>query len=227
MLIAEIIAELKPRLQRLGLIDPTTTYYDEDEVSIYVVGAMRFLASRYQLQHFLNINRDFIRTIAGVESYTIPPNYGFKAPQETRRSGFAATNTDSTQIANLLYYEPERFNLLWTDTTGKPAWFTVAGNLMYFQPIPDNVYVIEAIEKVRQEDVPEPYVESVEVQTLWRMASDQAATNERAAKALVTLAPERTEVLRTVVNGEARQRQKFYTSPERVGFGRGYRRWGR
>lgn len=218
----ELLENLKPRLQRLGLVDPLTGFYDQDEVLFYVQAAMRYLANRYQLQHFMRINREFLRTVANVESYTMPPTYGFWSPEETRRSGLAVSDTNGTNQTNLFYYDVARYNLLRTAaTTGRPAWFTVADSLIYFQPTPDATYVIEAIERPIQgdTDIPDAYAEGIGIETLWRFASDLG-------KATPVLIQERTEILRTLVNGEARQRQRFYTSHERPGFNRGRRRYG-
>lgn len=217
----ELTTQMLPRAQRLGLIDPQTGYIDRSEIAAYIAASVRYLANRYQLQHYLEINRELLRTVSGVESYTLPANYGFWAPEETRRSGLAATNSDGTQTSNLEYYDPARFNLYRTTNTGKPSWFTVAQNLIYFQPIPDAVYLIEAIERPVQTgaDIPDVYAAAVEIETLWRMASDQG-------KATPLLGAEHVEIVRTLVNNESRFRQRFYTSRERIGLGRRSKRYG-
>ena len=219
MLVADLIVQLKPRMQRLGLVDPVTLFVDPDEAKTYVMEAVRYLANRYQLQHFLQMNRELFRTAASAEFYPLPPHYGFWSPEETRRSGFVIAESDGTSPNNLEYYDPARFNLLRSTTTGKPARFTLLQNFMYLQPIPDAVYIIEALERPVQDgdSVPDPYAQAVQIETLWRMASDLG-------KATTLLADERTQVLRTLVNGEARQRVRFYTSYERPGMRRGGRR---
>ena len=215
MLVTDLIVQLKPRMQRLGLVDPVTLFVDPDEVTTYVMEAVRYLANRYQLQHFLQMNRELFRTAVSAEFYPLPPHYGFWSPEETRRSGFVIAESDGTSPNNLEYYDPARFNLLRSTTTGKPARFTLLQNFMYLQPIPDAVYIVEALERPIQDgnSVPDPYVQAIQIETLWRMASDLG-------KATAPLADERTQVLRTLVNGEARQRQRFYTSYERAGMGR-------
>lgn len=212
MLAVDLITQLIPRAQRLTLVDPTTGFIDRDEIQSYVSDAMRYLANRYQLQHFLRMNRELFRTAASVESYAIPDNYGFHSPEQTRYSGFAVTNTDGTSISNLEYYDLPRYNTVRTTTTGRPARFTIAESLMYLQPTPDGVYVIEAIERPVQDgvEVPEPYVALVAIETLYRMASDQG-------KATPMLHDERIQLTRAAVNGEARQRQRFYTAWESAG----------
>jgi len=223
MQITELVSEIKPRLQRLKLVDPQTGYFDEDEVVDYVLTAIRYLKNRYQLQHFLEIDRELFRTVASLETYEIPPNYGFWAPEQTRKSGISVRETSSfEQITNLEYQDPARYNLYRSSTTSRPARFTVANNLFYLQPIPDTVYIIEGIVRPLQagDEVPEPYVLSVQIETLWRMACDQE-------KATQVLNEERTQVLRTIVNNEKRFRQKFYTSRERIGWGNRRGRYGR
>ena len=218
MLVADIITQLTPRLQRLGLVDPVTSFVDASEVETYVMASVCYLAIIYQLQHFLQMNRGLFRTVASVEFYPLPPHYGFWSPEETRRSGFVIAESDGTSPNNLEYYDPARFNLLRSTTNGKPARFTLMQNFMYLQPIPDGVYSIEALDRPVQDvdEVPDPYVPAVKIETLWRMASDLG-------KATALLADERTQKLRTLVNGEARQRQRFYTSYERPGIRRGRR----
>ena len=104
-------------------------------------------------------------------------------------------------------------------TTGRPAWFTFIEDLMYLQPTPDAIYIIEAIERPTQNgvDIPEPYVEMVQAETLYRIATDLGRLNQ-------SLIDDRVQMTRTVVNGEQRQRQRFYTSYERPGLR--YRRGG-
>ena len=216
MLVTDLITQIKPRMQRLGLVDPVTGFVDPDEAATYVMEAVRYLANRYQLQHFLQMNRELFRTAASAEFYPLPPHYGFWSPEEAQHSGFAISDSDGTNPGNLEYYDPVRFNLLRSTTTGKPAHFTLIHNFMYLQPIPDAVYIIEALARPVQDgiSVPDPYAQAIQIETLWSMASDQG-------KATPLLADERTQILRTLVNGEARQRQKFSASHE--GFGRGRR----
>ena len=183
---------------------------------------MKFLANKYQLQHFLRINRQLLITQASVEQYDIPDNYGFWAPEETYRSGLAITNTDGTQTTNLMYYDPARFNLVRSsDLTGKPSWFTVTQGLIYFSPIPDAAYIIEAIERQIQDgtDIPVPYAEAIKIEALVKLASDSG-------KVTPLLLQEHRDILMPLVNNESRFRQRFYTSRERIGSGR-YRRYGR
>jgi hypothetical protein len=224
--VATVIDEMRPRAQRLGLADPATGLVDDSELTTYLLESLRYLANRYQLQHFLEINRQLFTTIANVEAYALPENYGFWAPEETRRSGIAVTNTDGTQTTNLEYYDPARFNVLRNPgLTNRPAWFTVTQSLLYLSPVPDKAYVIEGIERQVQDgsDIPMPYVEAIKIEALFKMASDVAHV---APKSLSLLAEERKQILRTLVNNEARFRQRFYTSRERVGMSR-YGRYSR
>lgn len=214
MRISDLVTQLKPRVQRLGLVDPQTGYFDEEEVTEYCRIAMRYLANRYQLQHFVRINRELFRTVDGVESYALPANYGFIAPDDTRRSGLAVADSDGTNPHDLVYYDVARFTLVRSATENRPAWFTVADSLIYLGPIPDTTYIIEAIERPVQdgETLPEQYAQAIGIETLWRLASDQE-------KVTPALANERRETLQTIVNNESRARQKFYTSRERIGLG--------
>jgi hypothetical protein len=223
-----LLNELVPRLQRLRLVDAATGFFDRDEVEAYIGFAIRYLANRYQLQHFLQMNRELLRTQPGVEIYGLPPNYGFWSPEETRRSGLAVREPDDETPTDLHYYDPARYELSRSRTPGKPAWFTLVSNSLYLMAIPDKVYVVEAIIRPLQHgyEIPDPYAQAVEIETLWRLAGD-SVNNQDAQRALPVLDKERTEILRTMVNGEHRQRQRFYTSSERIGFGRGRRRYGR
>lgn len=223
MQVSVLIDEIKPRLQRLKLVDPQTGYLDEGEVLDYVYGAIRYLKNRYQLQHFLEIDRELFRTVANVETYEIPLNYGFWAPQQTHRSGISVREvSDFEQITNLEYQDVAQYNLYRSSTTSKPARFTVANNLFYFQPIPDAIYIVEAVTRSLQagDEVPEVYSLPVQIETLYRMACDQQKVTD-------ALVEERTQILRTIVNNEARFRQKFYTSRERIGWGNRQGRYGR
>ena len=210
MHISEVVHDMLPRLQRLKLVDPVTGFYDLEEVEWYCLSAVQYLVQRYQLQHFTRINRELFRTVNTVESYQLPVNLGFKPPENERQSGFAIASSDGSSPSDLQYYEPARFTLLYSTTTGKPARFTFAQNLMYLQPIPDGVYIIQALDRAASTDVPDHYVSAVQIETLWRMASDQE-------KATALMADERMHVLRTLVNGEARQRQRFNRSHDSIG----------
>ena len=222
MFLTDVVDQLLPRVQTLNLADPQTGFADREEIAFYVQQALRYLANRYQLQHFLDMNRALLTTSATIEHYTIPANYGFWYPEETYRSGMVISEADGTQVYNLTYYDPARFNLIFNRaTTGKPVAFTLMGGLIHFFPIPDKVYQIQALERSSQEgatDVPEPYAEAIKVEALYRMAADKGRLS-------ATLQDERTEILRTLVNGESRTRQRFYTTRERIGIGR-YRRYG-
>lgn len=217
--LAQLVNELRPRAQRLGLGDPATGLVDDSELSTYLVQSMRFLANKYQLQHFLRINRQLFITQADVEQYDIPDNYGFWAPEETYRSGLSVTDTDGTSTTNLMYYDPAKFNLIrTTDLTSRPSWFTVTQGLIYLSPVPDDSYVIEAIEKQIQDgtDIPVPYAEAIKIEALVKLASDSGKVNQM-------LMQEHMDILKPLVNNEARFRQRFYTSRERIGFRRSRR----
>lgn len=219
MQVVQLARQLRTRVQTLGLVDPQTGFLDEEELEDYIGIAITYLTSRYQLQHFLNIDRELLRTEPDVETYAIPPNLGFWAPEQTRQSGLSIrTLDDDDSVTNLEYYDPARFNLYRTGTTGKPAWFTLANNLFWLQQVPDQVYVIEAIVRPSATlDIPEAYVPAVGIQTLYRLAADKN-------KLTPVLQDEHTQIIRTLVNNEARFRTRFYTSRERIGFGRGRRR---
>ena len=210
-----VVSQLITRAQTLNLTDTSTGFVDHAEIASYVQQSVRYLANRYQLQMFIEINRIFLTTVADVESYTMPSNYGFWSPEETYRSGLSVAETDSTQIYNLMYYDPARFNLIaqQSSSTGKPVAFTIANSLIYFFPVPDKAYTIEALQRPSQEgttSVPDQYAEAIKIETLYRMAADRG-------KLSPVLQEERTELLRSLVNGESRQRQRFYTSRERIG----------
>lgn len=215
-----LLSQIKPRVQRLGLVDPQTGFYDESEITFYVQEACRYLANCYQLQHFLKMNRELFRTVDGIESYAIAANYGFWSPDETRRSGLSVSDSDSTSTTNLEYYDPARYNLYRSDATGKPFFFTLMDSLVYLQPTPDDSYIVEAIERPLQSGavIPDPYVAAVSLRTLWTMASDQN-------KLTPALDSEYRKITQVLVNGEQRVQQRFYNSRERLGMSR-HRRWG-
>lgn len=212
MQLTAFISQIKPRAQRLGLVDPVTGYVDEDELAVYTANACRYLANRYQLQHFLKMNRELFLTEDGIESYSLPDGYGFWSPEDDRRSGFAVSDSDGTNTVDLTYYDPMRFNLERTTNESKPAWFTLIDSLMYLNPIPDTTYIIEAISRPVQdgEQIPEPYVAAVQSEILWRLASDMG-------KATATLGEERTQILMRTANDEKRLQQNFYRSSRQIG----------
>lgn len=223
MLIQELVQQLITRAQTLNLTDRSTGFVDHGEIESYVQQSLRYLANRYQLQMFLEMNRELFHTTANIEQYTIPANYGFWSPEESYRSGLAISTATGTEVYNLTYYDPARFNLIFSvSNTGKPVAFTIVNNLLYFFPVPDAEYVIQALQRESQEgatEVPDVYVEAVKIETLYRMAADRG-------NLAPPLVEERAELLRTLVNGESRTRQRFYTSRERIGMGR-YRRYPR
>jgi hypothetical protein len=200
------------------MVDGNTGLADHAEIATYLQQSIRYLANRYQLQMFMDIERHFLATVADLEAYAMPANYGLWSPEETYRSGLSVCETDGTQIYNLQYYDPARFNLIsqQSSSSGKPIAFTIARNLIYFFPVPDRVYTIQALQRHSQEgalSVPDQYVEAIKIETLYRMAADRG-------KLSPVLQEERIELLRALVNGESRQRQRFYTSRERIGHNR-------
>ena len=220
MFIDEIVDQLVPRAQTLNLTDPQTGFVDRVEIAFYVKQSLRYLANRYQLQHLMSLDRTLLSTVADTEAYALPDNYGYWYPGETYKSGMAISHSDGTQVYNLNYYDPARYNLIFNSVnTGKPVAFTIMGGAIHFFPVPDDEYHVQALTRESQENalgVVLPYLEAVKVETLYRMACDK----DRLSAALQD---ERTELLRSLVNGESRQRQKFYTSRERIG----RRRYGR
>lgn len=212
MTLTDLLTQLKPRAQRLKLVDPQTGFVDEDELTAYIQGAMRSLATTYQLQHFLTINRELFRTTDGVESYTLPDTYGFVAPIRDRESGILVSASDGTNPLNLVYYDPVHYNLVRSTTESKPTWFTVTEGLMYLSPIPDAIYIIEAVERAVQEGstIPAPYAEAIEAETLYQLASDMGTVTPMLVEA-------RQRLLKKMVNDESRFRQRFTRDRERIG----------
>lgn len=206
MVLSDVVNQLVARAQTLGLLDRETGYVDRSELAEYVQQALRYLANRYQLQLFMESNRHLFQTVAGVETYQLPANYGFWAPTDERHSGLAIASSTGTDVVNLQYYDPARFALLSTTTsTGMPFAFTLTQDGLSFFPIPDAVYTIWALQRTSQEGataVPDQYVEAVKVETLYRMAADRGRLQ-------TPLVDERHELLRTLVNNESRFRQRF------------------
>jgi hypothetical protein len=197
------------------LTDPATGLTDSEELLSYIRSAVLYLTSRYQLMHFLRINRRLVVTAADVESYNIPDHYGFIAPINTRESGLICNTLAGDEPTNLEYLDLARFAILRRTTTGRPTQFTMAASVLYLTPVPDDAYVIESIEKATQFDsegaeIPTPYVAMVSAFALLRMSSDQGRANP-------LLGQEVSQLVQAVVNGEARQKVRFYTSRERVG----------
>jgi hypothetical protein len=200
------------------LTDPATGLVDDVELLAYVGSSVRYLANRYQLMHFVALNRALLTTAAGVESYRLPPSYGFVAPAQTRESGLLCNTVAGDEPTNLEWVDPTRYELIRSTDAGKPTQFTLAQGTIYLRPTPDQAYRIEAVERAQQFDaesaeIPDPYVAAVSVYALFRLASDMG-------RATPLLGAEVTELVKVMVNNEQRSRQKFYTSRERVG------RWG-
>lgn len=219
MQLFDLATSLLPRAQRLGLGDPATGFVDHAELEVYCQGAVRYLANRYQLRHFLAMNRELLRTTVDIERYHLPAGYGFVAPQDDHHSGLAVTESDGTAPVNLEYKAPATYALLRTTTTGRPAWFTLAEGALWLMPVPDAVYVVQAIYRPVQDvdEIPEAYVEAVGAEALWRLAAD-------AGKVSPALQDERVQTARSMVNNEKREAQRFFQSRERIGYGRGGRR---
>src|SRR5882672_11916808 len=114
MLLSTVAQQLITRAQTLNLTDRSTGFVDHGEIEAYIQQSLRYLANRYQLQMFLELNRELFHTTPHIEQYTIPTNYGFWSPEESYRSGLAISATDGTQIYNLTYYDPARFNLIFS-----------------------------------------------------------------------------------------------------------------
>jgi hypothetical protein len=108
-------------------------------------------------------------------------------------------------MVQLRYEEPPEFLVLSQLTTAAstPQIFTVTQNILRFFPIPDAVYVLQAVERSFTgsiADVPAEAVGTVIVETLYRMASDRGVLTP-------FLAEERRELTSALVNNAARQKQ--------------------
>ena len=218
---SDLVTQMLPRAQRLGLVDPATGFVDRVELETYLQGAAQYLAHRYQLQQYLALNRELLRTSVDIERYPLPPGHGFAAPRDDRHSGLAIASGMGDDPVNLVYHDPAVYELMRTGTTGRPAWFTVAMQSLYLMPVPDGVYLVQAIERADQAstEIPDAYIAAITAETLWRLAADSG-------KATQVLADERVQCTMKLVNDESRARQQFYESRERIGWGRrGRRNW--
>ena len=195
-----LLNELVPRLQRLQTRRCGNGLFDRDGWKTYIGFAIRYLANRYQLQHFLQMNRELLRTQPGVEIYGLP-QLRLLVPGRNTQVRSRCGEPDDETPTDLHYYDP-RYELSRSRTPGKPAWFTLVSNSLYLMAIPDKVYVVEAIIRPLQHgyEIPDPYAQAVEIETLWRLAGD-SVNNQDAQRALPVLDKERTEILRTMVNG--------------------------
>lgn len=217
----DVLKLIKSRAQTLQLVDPRTGYVAEDVLELYFHGAMRYLGTRFQLQQLLTMSQDLFRTQSGVESYSLPPNYGLIAPIEPRRSGLVLTDENGNSPTDLWFYDPARFQLLRSGLTpGRPAYFTQAQNLLWLLPVPDQVYVVQAVIRLAQGepfDVPDAYVLGVQIETLYKYASDKGVLTQ-------TLIDERVDILKPMVNNEHRTRQRFNRERTYKFASRSYRR---
>lgn len=210
MRLPAIVAQLLPRIQRLGLID-ATGMYDESEVLAYMENAVRFLASKYQVPMFLVLDRELLRTVNGTDSYLLPGDMSLYIPTSTyisgvlprQPSGLVLTNVDGSGLVSLRYEDPPEFltrSQLTATTSGPPQFYTVTGHTLYLFPIPDAVYKVQAVTRSTQdgiEDVPGEAVACVSVETLWRMAADRGIAS-------AVLSQERMDLTSALVNDAAR-----------------------
>lgn len=223
MRIPELVTQMMTRVQRLNLTDAATGKHDPEEISEYILVALRYLATRYNLLHLFKTNREFLRCSAGIESYAMPTSLGFIVPEEPHKSGLAVSEADGSNPRDLRWYPPQQYELLRSTSTGKPIRFTLANNKIHFQPTPDSQYLIQAIQKPwidETMDIPEEYIDIVTAETLYRLSADKGSVTP-------LLLEERMQCTKAVVNHEARLKTRFQNSSyNRMASHRG-RHWGR
>lgn len=207
MQVAQLVQELRPRAQNLKLADMQTGYVDTQELKFYVLEALKSLATEFQLDMFVDMNRTLVVTSFGIEAYPLPPNfYGWWAPRDERTSGLSIAETDGTDPVDLPYRDPARYHLEHdTETPSKPSIFTVAAGQLFFSPVPNDAYIVQGVHKIALDDgddIPGHYAQAVKSETLFLMASDKERLTQ-------TIASERARMVGRLVNNEARLHQVF------------------
>lgn len=228
MTVAELLKLMRPRAQNLRLVDESTGFVSEEELRFYLQNQVRYLATNYQLDMFLGMNRRLLVTQSGVENYPVPSTLsGWWSPDDDRTSGLALVLDEANNDRlNLRYRDPARYQHERTNTADAPSIFTVADNQLWFSPIPDAVYTIQGVHKKVLEagdDIANMYAYAVIVQTLYRMAEDKG-------KLTTELAAEQRDVVGHLVNNEDRLHQRFKRAYSERVYGwrtRRYHGWGR
>jgi len=206
MRIAAVVAEIRNRCQNRGITDRATGQPDSDEIEFYLLQSLRWYTVRHQLDMFLHMHPALLTTVSEQNAYPIPERlWGWWAPENETTSGLCISASGDTGQGLLHYLDPATFQRTMTTTTGRPGSFTLAENLLWLTPIPDDVYTVSGVTKTAlesEDDVPDQYVPAMQARALYMLASDKGKLSD-------DLVAEERELQTSLVNNNARMHQQF------------------
>jgi len=195
---------------------------DDGELRIGVYFTLQRIVDRYDLDSYTVMSDGMVMTNAGQERYPLPEDFGrLVHPRGTKISGLLIYDGSST--TDLVYKIPQDFIRLERTQQGRPSTFTILGRDMLLNPLPDangttNYTVrgsyIREVARFKDDDpvlLHEPTV--LVAMTLYQVAADRGMVQANA------LLVETQQALTSLVGGQARTRQQFYQSSERIGRG--------
>lgn len=179
MVYRDILSQLKPRAERLGLTDLQTGRADDQELAQYMWSALMFFWENYDLDEFTVIQRFLFVTTSGIEGYRLPDTFGrLLTPWNREYGGITIAQSDGTGQTDLRYRPPAVFNASYdSSNTSQPTYFTFIGRDMLLSAIPNSAYriggtYIEAIAPQLDDMVPSMLHRPLMTHTLTQLASD-------------------------------------------------------
>ena len=219
MVYRDLLAQLKPRAFRLGLVDPQTGRVDEDEITHYMWAALMHFYESYDLDEYTAIDRTLFHTQSGAEAYGLPDHFGrLLTPWDRDYGGITIAASDGTDQHALHYQPPAVFNDTYDPASGargQPVYFTLTEREMRLSPTPDaTVYrvggtYIQHLTPMLSDAIPMMLHTPILVTTLTLMASDSGRVTP-------LLLQEAQRAIATLANSQARRRLQFQGRAQNV-----------
>ena len=186
----DLIDIILPRVERLGLSDPTTARADAAEVRLYLYQSLLDILDSFDFEAYTIIDDNMALTQASIRTYALPSRFGrLILPRMMGKRGiFLQDETDADAFA-LEFLDPNTFMKRPSLANRRPTHFTISQRTLYLYPTPDvaaggsGYTVIGAyIERVNRpdpaDDVILPNPAALIHNTLYLIAADAGKLNQ-------------------------------------------------
>jgi hypothetical protein len=177
----DLLDLLMQRADRLALVDAATGRVDAVELEFYMFNALLSIVETVDLNDYTIRSSRIVTTTAGVDSYTVPDDFGrLITPRVRNRRGIFLNDTANDY--DLEYVDPNVFIRQEIVPQRRPDRFTVMGRSLLLGPVPDangannyrihGVYIKHVERPDLEEVVPLPYPSVLIDEAIFILASD-------------------------------------------------------